>query len=149
VLRVTEFSIFGEIGNEFVPAGFNAWRECDGELAIGEITEKDYFPIEGTDKALRGVDAPPAFWECNPQEREEKIKRNMRSILQLFNIRVIVYPECLEITGTIPTQFLDKTVKEEPDKRPALIISSPCLRHKGYGRQASPDEIVTGEGKII
>jgi len=100
VLRVTEFSIFGEIGNEFVPAGFNAWRECDGELAIGEITEKDYFPIEGTDKALRGVDAPPAFWECNPQEREEKIKRNMRSILQLFNIRVLVYQDRVEIKGT-------------------------------------------------
>ena len=85
----------------------------------------NYFPIEGTDKAFRGVDAPPAFWECDPQEREEKIKRNIRAILQLFNIRVIVYPERIEIKGTIPTQILDKKAKEEPDDRPALIISSP------------------------
>jgi len=124
-LSVTEFGIFGEIGNEYIPAGFNAWRECDSELAIGETTEMDTFRIEGTDKVMRGIDAPPGFWECQDlQKREEKIKRNMRAILQLFNIRVLVYPERVEIKGTIPTQFLDRTTKkEEPET--ALIISSP------------------------
>jgi len=126
-LSVTEFGIFGKIGDEYIPAGFNAWRECDGELAIGETTEMDTFRIEGTDKVMRGIDAPPGFWECQDlQKREEKIKRNMRAILQLFNIRVLVYPERVEIKGTIPTQFLDRTTKkEEPET--ALIISSPSL----------------------
>ena len=77
----------------------------------------DTFRIEGTDKVMRGIDAPPGFWECQDlQKREEKTKRNMRAILQLFNIRVLVYPERIEIKGTIPTQFLDRTTKKEGTK---------------------------------
>ena len=127
-LRVSEFGIFGEIGNEYIPAGFNAWRECDGELAIDEVTEMDAFRIEGTDKVMRGMDAPLGFWECEDlQQQEEHIKKNMRAILQLFNIKVLVFPERIEIKGTIPTQVLDKlTNKEEPET--ALIITSPSLR---------------------
>jgi hypothetical protein len=64
-LRITEFGIFGEIGDEYIPAGFNAWRECDGKLAIGEVTEMDTFRIEGIDKVMRGIDAPSGFWECD------------------------------------------------------------------------------------
>ena len=45
--------------------------------------------------------------------------------MQLFNIRVLVYPERVEIKGAIPTQILDKTAKEEPKSNPALVISSP------------------------
>ena len=132
-LSVSEFGIFGELGSEYIPGGFNAWRECDGELAIGEVPEMDRFHIEGTDKVMRGVDAPPGFWECeDPREREEKIKGNMRAILQLFNIGVLVYPERLEIKGTIPAQVLDKTTKEETESKPALIINSPSL-YKGGG----------------
>jgi hypothetical protein len=59
-----EFGIFDQIGNEYIPTGFNAWRECDGELAIGKLTEMDTFRVEGTDKVMRGVDAPVGFWEC-------------------------------------------------------------------------------------
>jgi hypothetical protein len=47
----------------------------------------------------------------------------MRDILQLFNIKLIVFPERVDIKGTIPTQVLDKTTKEEAET--ALIISSP------------------------
>ena len=43
--------------------------------------------------------------------------------MQLFNIKVFVYPERVEIKGTIPTQVLDKSTEEEPDT--ALIINSP------------------------
>ena len=72
-LRVTEFGIFGEIGVQYVPAGFNAWRECDGEPAIGEVTEKDSFRIEGTNLSMRGIDAPIGFWECDdPQKRMKR-----------------------------------------------------------------------------
>jgi hypothetical protein len=65
-------------------------------------------------------------------EKRETIKRNQRAILQLFNIRVIVYPERAEIKGTIPTQILDKTNKEENQTAP--IITSPSLG-KGGGRK--------------
>jgi hypothetical protein len=84
----------------------------------------DIFHIEGTDKVMRGIDAPPGFWESeDPQQRDEHIKRNLRAILQLFNIRVLVYPERVQIKGTIPTQVLDKSAQEELDTAP--IISSP------------------------
>jgi len=131
-LSVSEFGIFGELGNEYIPAGFNAWRECDGELAIGKVTEMDTFRIEGTDKAMRGVDAPPGFWECEDlKQQEEHIKKNMRAILQLFNIKVLVFPERVEIKGAIPTQVLEKPINiEEPTTAP--IISSPSL-DKGGG----------------
>jgi len=123
-LSLTEFGIFGSIGDEYIPAGFNAWRECDGKLAIGQVTEADTFRIEGTDKVMRGIDVPPEFWECNNrQEQEEKLKRNMRAILQLFNIRVLVYPERVEIKGTIPTQVLELSTKKKTQTAP--IISSP------------------------
>ena len=84
------------------------------------------FQVEGSDKKYRGIGAPPGFLECHdPQERADIITGNMRAILQLFNIRVIVYLERVEIRGTIPTQVLDKSAEEEPDT--ALIISSPSL----------------------
>jgi len=131
-LSVTEFGIFGRIGDEYIPAGFNAWRECDGELAIGEVTEMDSFQIEGTNLVMRGINAPTGFWECaDHQKRDETIKRNMRAILQLFNIKVLVCPERVEIKGAVPTQVLDRTTKEEPET--ALISSSPSLC-KGRGK---------------
>jgi len=128
-LRITEFGIFGELGDEYIPAGFNAWRECDGELAIGEVTEMDTFRIEGTDKVMRGVDAPPGFWECeDPQKQAERIKKNMRAILQLFDIKVIVFPERVEIKGAIPTQILEKSInKEETATAPINSSPSPLL----------------------
>jgi len=55
--------------------------------------------------------------------------RNQRDILQLFNIKAVVYPERVEITGTIPTQIPDNTHKE--GNKTAPIISS--LSHRGRG----------------
>lgn len=52
-LSVTEFGIFGEIGHEYIPTGFNAWRDCDGELAIGEATEMGTFRIDGSVRITR------------------------------------------------------------------------------------------------
>ena len=128
-LYVTEFGMFAEIGDEYVPAGFNAWRECDGELAIGETTEMDTFRIEGTDKVMRGVNAPAGFWDCQDQEEQAKrIKKNMRAILQLFDIKVIVFPERVEIRGAIPTQVLDRIIdKEKPATAPVNTSPSPLL----------------------
>jgi site-specific DNA recombinase len=125
-LEVTEFGFFGDLFDEkiYVPAGFNAWRESDGELAIGELTEMDYFRIEGTDMYARGIDVPPGFWECGDREEQSRIiKKNMRAILQLFGIKVLVYPDRVEINGTIPPQVLRQG--EEPDPETGLIITSP------------------------
>ncbi len=123
-LSVNEFGIFGVKDNEYIPAGFNAWRECDGELTIGEVTEMDYFRLEGTDKYMRGINAPLGFWECGDHKEQSRIiKRNMRAILQLFNIRVIVFPDRVEIKGTIPQQILYRG--EAPEPETALFISSP------------------------
>jgi len=125
-LEVAEFGLFGELFDEkyYVPAGFNAWRESDGELSIGEVTEMDYFHIEGTDKYMRVIDVPPGFWECGNQEKQaEIIKKNMRAILQLFGIKVIVYPDRVEIKGTIPSQVLYQGEDTEQDT--GLVMTSP------------------------
>ncbi len=125
-LEVTEFGLFGNLFDEkiYVPAGFNAWRESDGDLAIGEVAEMDYFRIEGTDKYMRGIDVPPGFWECGDHDKQsEIIKKNMRAILQLFGIKVLVYPDRVEIKGTIPSQVLYQG--EQPEPETGLVITSP------------------------
>jgi hypothetical protein len=134
--------LFGELFDEkiYVPAGFNAWRESDGELAIGEVAEMDYFRIEGTDKYMRGIDVPPGFRECGDHDKQaEMIKKNMRAILQLFGIRVLVYPDRVEIKGTIPSQVLYQGEKPEPET--GLVITSPSpLKGEGedFYKGASP-----------
>jgi hypothetical protein len=127
-IEVTEFGLFGDLFDKkiYVPAGFNAWRESDGEMSIGQVTEMDYFRIEGTDKYMRGIDAPPGFWECGDHSKQaEIIKKNMRAILQLFGIKVIVYPDRVEIKGTIPSQVLYRG--EDTEQNTGLIMSSPSL----------------------
>ena len=59
------------------------------------------------------------------------IKRNLRAILQLFNIKVFIFPERVEVRGTIPTQVLDMSSHKQAQT--ALVISSPSLT-KGGGR---------------
>ena len=69
--------------------------------SVGKVAEMDTFRIEGTDKIMRGIGVPPGFWQCGDlDDRDEKMKRNMRAILQLFNIKVLVYPERVEVKGT-------------------------------------------------
>ena len=107
-LTLTEFGIFGMVDDTYTPVGFNAWRETDGNLSIGESTEQDVFLIEGTDLVMRGIDAPSGFWDCNDaQEQDNIIKKNMRAVLQLFNIRVHIFSDRIEIQGAIPKQVLD------------------------------------------
>ena len=92
----------------------------------GKVTETDYFLIEGTDKYMRGIDVPPGFWECGDHEEQSMIiKKNARAILQLFGIRVLVYPDRVEIKGTIPSQVLYQG--EQPEPETGLVITSPSL----------------------
>jgi hypothetical protein len=57
---------------------------------------------------MRGIDAPSGFWDCNDvQEQDNIIKKNMRAVLQLFNIRAYMFPDRIEIQGAIPRQVID------------------------------------------
>ncbi len=85
----------------------------------------DYFRLEGTDMYLRGINAPDRFWEQDSDTQTKVIKSNMRSILQLFDIRAIVYPDHVEIKGVIPTQMLDWGDSLESDTGVVLPSPSP------------------------
>ena len=105
-LLVTDFGIFGELGGIYSPAGFNVSGEQDGETPPGEV-------LEMMDMVTGAIDTPSDVRESDDRrEKGEAVKINQRAILRFFNIRVIVYPERVEIKGTIPTQILDKTNKE-------------------------------------
>jgi hypothetical protein len=73
-------------------------------------------PHSGYEPGNKRYRCPIGFWECDDlQKRDETIKRNMRSILQLFDIKVLVYLERVEIKGAVPTQILDKSTEDEPE----------------------------------
>ncbi len=119
---LNEFGIFGMLGDTYTPVGFNAWRETDGKLSIGECIEQDTFRIEGTDLVMRGIDAPSGFWDCNSLEEQTNIiKKNMRAVLQLFNIRVHIFSDRIEIQGAIPTQVLDISSQKKPPGVPIIV----------------------------
>ena len=121
-LTLTEFGLFGMVGGTYTPVGFNAWRETDGKLSIGECTEQDTFRIEGTDLVMRGIDAPSGFWDCNYLEEQANIiNENLRAVLQLFNIRVHIFLDRIEIQGAIPTQVLDISSQKEPPGAPIIV----------------------------
>ena len=125
-LTLTEFGIFGMVADGMAPLGFNAWRETDSKLAIGEVTEQDIFRVEGTDRVMRGIAAPAGFWQCeDPKEQDETIKSNLRAVLQLFNIRVYVFPGRVEIQGAIPLQMLEIPAKDKPACAPIIRSASP------------------------
>jgi len=120
-LSLTEFGIFGVVGDTYTPVGFNAWRETDGNLSIGECTEQDKFRIEGTDLVMRGIDAPSGFWDCNSLEEQANIiKKNLRAMLQLFNIRVHIFSDRIEIQGAIPKQVIDMSERKQSQGVPII-----------------------------
>ena len=122
ILWIVVIGLFGMVGGMYTPVGFNAWRETDGKLSIGECAEQDTFRIEGTDLVMRDIDAPSGFWDCNDaQEQANTINKNMRAVLQLFNIRVHIFPDRIEVQGAIPTQVLDISSQKEPPGTPIIV----------------------------
>ena len=111
-LLVTDSGISGQIDDIFRALEFNVSTEHNG----GDNPHG----FEMTDVVLRAMDTPDFQKGDNPGEKEEAMKRTQRALLQKFSIKVIVYPERVEIKGMIPTQILDKTEKEET----APIITS-------------------------
>jgi hypothetical protein len=151
-LILSEFGIFAATLDEYVPVGFNAWRESDGKPAIGEVTGIDTLRItgfhgwresgdkpaigeatgeetfqeKGRNIVVRGIGAPPEYWHCSDHEQDEKINRNLRALFQFFGIKVLVFPERVEIRGAIPTQMLDISTRKQT--KVAQIINFPSLR---------------------
>jgi predicted nucleic acid-binding Zn ribbon protein len=74
---------------------------------------------------VKGISAPPDYRECSDDEQNEKINRNLRALLQFFGIKVLVFPERVEIRGAIPTQMLDISTRRQT--KVAQIITFPSL----------------------
>jgi site-specific DNA recombinase len=95
-------------------------NNLDSNISPVKYADKNPDDIKLTDITM---DTPPDCKNGNDlQENPEATKKSQRALLQKFNIRVIVYPDRVEIKGAIPTQILDKTDKEKT----ARIICSPC-----------------------
>jgi hypothetical protein len=146
-LLVTDLGIFGEMGDMNSPAQFNVSEEHASELVPGETAEDDAFVTELTDMVVRNMGETPSLPESeDPQKKQEAIIRNRRDILQLFNIKAIVYPERVEITGMIPIQILDKKNKEENKTAPIITSASPSTERGIKGEVKSAGGYKKKEG---
>jgi hypothetical protein len=73
-LLVTDFGIWGVIGDKTVPLGYNPWLGTNCKNEIVRINETDYVRIEGTDLMIRVLNPPEGFWFLdNPGELIIKI----------------------------------------------------------------------------
>ena len=121
---LTELGIFALKAGEgnydgmgYIPLGFNAGRETDGRMSVGELRDMDVFHFP--DFSLPGIGAPPGIGEYTDPLKQKDINRNLRALMQFFGINVLVYPESVEIKGAIPTQML----RMEPGKKDKVIAS--------------------------
>lgn len=120
-LLVTDFGIWGFIGDKVTPLGYNPWLETDCKNKIEQVRESDYIRIEDTDLKMQAINPPEGFWMSeNPGET---IKKNMRAILQKLGIRVYVFRDRIELRGLIPSQVI-KTSSEAKHLNRELIIPS-------------------------
>jgi len=86
----------------------------------------DYYEFEGVDGVFRGITAPQGFFKCEDDQKfNDMIIRNIRAIIQLFNVKVFVYPERVEIRGTIPTQILKLSTDKQITTAPIILSPSP------------------------
>jgi hypothetical protein len=103
----------------------NIMNNLDSNISSVKHANKDPEDIKTTD--LTGDTPPDCKYTDDLQENPEATKKSQRALLQKFNIRVVVYPDRVEIKGAIPTQILDKTDKEKT----ARIICSPSRGEGG------------------
>ncbi|MCJ7605919.1 MAG: zinc ribbon domain-containing protein [Dehalococcoidales bacterium] len=149
---VRDSGLYVTRGAEYLPIGFNAFRTGDGKLVMGEIQQKekmtsltDYLvepedeEPSSSDEGLSSPDAElqpetisvysawytldsPAFREGDDQEKAAAVIRNIRALMQLFDIKIFVFDDKVEIRGTIPPQFID--LKKLRSKVTASVIGS-------------------------
>ena len=149
-LGITDFGIFGSLDDRYFAAGFNAFRETDGELAIGEMVDMGSFRVEGTEYGGRPIDAPPAFLDCgDPDKQRDVITENRRAMLQLFGVKVHVFPDGIKVRGSIPTQVLELANNGFKATATTGPIISSVRGHRGWGvrgrRAFARQERIQGE----
>jgi hypothetical protein len=127
-------------GKQYLPLGFNPFRDTDRKVAIGDIQEMKTVVSGNMYSVKPGANAlpdqyvnipssaevssivwwdavePPEFFESeDPGKRAPDIFRNIRAVLQFFDIKIFVYHDRVEIRGTIPTQIIDmQSLKQRP-----------------------------------
>jgi len=123
-LVLNEFGIYAVTDHQYLPVGFNAFRESDGKIALGKIEPKQIMVFEAENPIyMWDVIDPPAFYECeDSRKRSNEVVRNIRAVLQLFDIKVFVYSNRVEIKGAIPPQLLG--MNDVRETLPAPVISS-------------------------
>jgi hypothetical protein len=116
-LQLNPLGYFGLLGDKYIPVGFNPWRDTDGKMDIGKLTEMTDLKIEGTDTVAKSM-TPRSLMEATPAERMELLKKNWRGILQLFDIHVTVFNDRIEIHGLIPPQVIEIPGKKQSEGAP-------------------------------
>jgi hypothetical protein len=115
------------------------WVIGEIDNACINITDTETLRIDGNELVIRTKNTllEPKNGESS-QEKQETIDRNRRAILQFFNIKVIVYPERVDIKETIPTQMMGNTQKGK-EKIAPIITSAPLGREgEEFLRGATP-----------
>lgn len=112
------------------PIDLNIQKKSVSEFVPDKTLVDDAFLNGLMDIIIKDMETPLSITEDDPRKRQEAIIRNRRAILQLFNIKVLVYPERVEIKGIVPSQVIDKASKKEFIT--AQAISSPCQGEGEY-----------------
>ena len=122
---INESGIYAVTNNHYLPLGFNAFRESDGKIAVGEIEPKQIMVfVEKYPVYMWNVIDPPEFYECRDfGKRRDIVVRNIHAVMQLFDIKVFVSSDRVEIKGASPSQLLGMSNVKEAF--PAPIISLP------------------------
>jgi hypothetical protein len=135
-LLINDYGVFGELGN--IPV-LNALDKDNDNMIAGEMAEKPPFSFEMTDMVTGTRNISHGSGEyIDLGARRKVIEKNRRAILQFFDIKIIVYPQRVEINGMIPTQILGIISKEE--KKTAPIINSPSFGKGGGGCFSRPNQ---------
>ena len=116
-LQLNPLGFFGLLGDKYMPVGFNPWRDTDGKMEIGKLTDMTDLQIEGTDIVFKSM-TPQGILDAAPGERLELLKKNWRGILQLFDIHVTVFNDRIEIHGLIPPQIIQIPGKRQSEGAP-------------------------------
>jgi len=123
---ITDFGIWGLEGDKMAPLGYNPWLETECKNEIGQVRERDYVRIEGTDLKMQAINPPEAFWFSeNPGEI---IKKNIRAILQKFGTKVYVFRDRIEVRGLIPMEIITVSLGDKRSDRELII---PSVRGRG------------------
>jgi len=107
------------------PEDANFCYSCGAPIAAAK-EPRDSMGLEEEDSLTTMAVTPQGFFKCGDDQKfNDMIIRNIRAIIQLFNVKVFVYPERVEIRGTIPTQILKLSTDKQITTAPIILSPSP------------------------